>query len=65
MISFFKLFAAKMWPFCRDFYNASSGQFFDAGPVVIRATKPVWLPGAAIVRIVDTLPYRLKMAKRR
>lgn len=37
---------------------------FGAGPVGIMAAKSAWLRGAARVLIVDTLPYRLEMAKK-
>lgn len=37
---------------------------FGAGPVGIMAAKSAWLRGAARVLIVDTVPYRLDMAKK-
>ena len=37
---------------------------FGAGPVGIMAAKSAWLRGAARVLIVDTLQYRLDMAKK-
>lgn len=37
---------------------------FGAGPVGIMAAKSAWLRGAGRVLIVDTLPYRLEMAKK-
>jgi threonine dehydrogenase-like Zn-dependent dehydrogenase len=37
---------------------------FGSGPVGIMAAKSAWLRGAAKVLIVDTLQYRLDMAKR-
>lgn len=37
---------------------------FGSGPVGIMAAKSAWLRGAARVLIVDTLPYRLEMAKK-
>ncbi len=37
---------------------------FGSGPVGIMAAKSAWLRGAGRVLIVDTLPYRLDMAKK-
>ena len=37
---------------------------FGSGPVGIMAAKSAWLSGAGRVIIVDTLPYRLEMAKK-
>lgn len=37
---------------------------FGAGPVGIMAAKSAWLRGAGRVLIVDTLPYRLQMARK-
>jgi threonine dehydrogenase-like Zn-dependent dehydrogenase len=37
---------------------------FGSGPVGIMAAKSAWLRGAGRVLIVDTVPYRLEMAKK-
>ena len=50
-----------------DWGEVSGGEtvaIFGAGPVGIMAAKSAWLRGAARVLIVDTLPYRLDMAKK-
>ena len=50
-----------------DWGNVSGGEtvaIFGAGPVGIMAAKSAWLRGAARVVIVDTLQYRLDMAKK-
>ncbi len=50
-----------------DWGEVSGGEtvaIFGAGPVGIMAAKSSWLRGAERVLIVDTLPYRLDMAKK-
>lgn len=49
-----------------DWANVKGGEtvaIFGAGPVGIMAAKAAWLRGAARVFIVDTLQYRLDMAR--
>jgi threonine dehydrogenase-like Zn-dependent dehydrogenase len=50
-----------------DWADVKGGEFvaiFGAGPVGIMAAKSAWLRGAGRVVIVDTLPYRLDLAKK-
>jgi threonine dehydrogenase-like Zn-dependent dehydrogenase len=50
-----------------DWGNIQGGEtvaIFGSGPVGIMAAKSAWLRGAKRVLIVDTLPYRLEMAKK-
>lgn len=50
-----------------DWGNVTGGEtvaIFGSGPVGIMAAKAAWLRGAARVLIVDTLQYRLNMAKK-